>query len=169
MEILNAPTRESCTIRRERADTPLQALVTMNDVQFVEAARTLADRIAQHLGIGTGLGDFARITPAALVEAQVAATSNPDASIADRFAGELSFFPFVDGEVIPESPMGAISAGATATLPLLIGTTEQEFNAMVRLAPVDDETADHALGSLGLDEAGVAAYRAARRGAEVRG
>ena len=44
MDIFGAPTRESCTVRRERTDTPLQALVTLNDPQFVEAARHLAQR-----------------------------------------------------------------------------------------------------------------------------
>jgi len=57
MDIFNAPSRESCVVKRERTNTPLQALVTLNDPQFVEAARFLADR-ALELG---GDSDDARI------------------------------------------------------------------------------------------------------------
>ena len=45
MATFDAPSREVCTIRRIRTNTPLQAFVTLNDPVFVEAAKALADRM----------------------------------------------------------------------------------------------------------------------------
>jgi hypothetical protein len=47
MEIFNAPTRESFCVRRDLTNTPLQALVLLNDPQFIEASRELASHALQ--------------------------------------------------------------------------------------------------------------------------
>lgn len=47
MVAFDATTREVCTVRRVRTNTPLQALVTLNDPAFFAAARALARRVVR--------------------------------------------------------------------------------------------------------------------------
>mgnify|MGYP002622699995 FL=1 len=58
LNTFDAPEREVCTVRRERTNTPLQALVLLNDPTFLEASRHFAERI---LAAG-GSSDADRIT-----------------------------------------------------------------------------------------------------------
>ena len=57
MATFDAPSREVCTVQRDRSNTPLQALVTLNDPVYVEAAQALARRMA---AAGSAPADKAR-------------------------------------------------------------------------------------------------------------
>jgi hypothetical protein len=59
MTTFDAPNRDVCTVRRTRTNTPLQALVTLNDQVYVEAAQALARRIAAAPGGTTERLNFA--------------------------------------------------------------------------------------------------------------
>jgi hypothetical protein len=50
MSTFDAPNRDTCVVRRARTNTPLQALVTMNDPVYVEAAQALARRMMEKGG-----------------------------------------------------------------------------------------------------------------------
>jgi hypothetical protein len=50
MVAFDAPNRELCTVARPSTTTPMQALVLLNDPQFVEAARAFAQRALDHPG-----------------------------------------------------------------------------------------------------------------------
>jgi hypothetical protein len=53
MTIFDAPTRESCVVRRQMSSTPLQALALLNDEMYIEAARKFAERIVKEGGSST--------------------------------------------------------------------------------------------------------------------
>ncbi|MEQ8849882.1 PSD1 and planctomycete cytochrome C domain-containing protein [Botrimarina sp.] len=113
--VLDAPTRESCTIRRERTNTPLQALMLMNDPQYVEAARGLAERVLRWDGPpGGGPTDTARAARMLLLATGRPADETEAESLAEGYRGELRRY-----RGAPEAAAALVSIGAAPPDPAL--------------------------------------------------
>jgi hypothetical protein len=91
MIALDSPTRDVCTVKREITNTPLQALVLLNDPQFVEPARVLGEHLASEgeMNVGQKIEEaFRRLTGRRPVEAETSALAGLYRDQLDRFRAD---------------------------------------------------------------------------------
>ena len=135
-----------------------------------------ATLVTGELGLALGLeptaANLAEVDLPKLIEAQAtvrdALTAQPDparfgASIA---TGPMPFIPVIDGDLIPAHPMAAITAGSGADVPLLTGTTSDEYRLFLVpsgiAAEITDEFLAGMLADLGISPAVAGLYRSNR-------
>jgi hypothetical protein len=113
MATFDAPSREICTIRRIQTNTPLQALVTLNDPVYLELAQALGRRIVREGGATTS----DRISYALRL-----ATSHPPAqpqvnALQDLYARELARYKAdpESAKKLATEPLGALPPGMDAS------------------------------------------------------
>jgi para-nitrobenzyl esterase len=99
-------------------------------------ARKVSAELAAQLGVSPTVDDFAALDPDAVTQAQtalgLAMQADPDpqrwgATVLRSGLGIMSLFPVIDGDIVPDIPLTRIADGAASDLPLLIGTTREEF------------------------------------------
>jgi len=101
LSTFDAPSREECCVRRERTNTPLQALVLLNDVQHVEAARVFAERL-----LSREESDTARLALALRVVTSREASAEEVEILAELLSAQREFY-----EAHPDAAKALIEAG----------------------------------------------------------
>ncbi|RDI69121.1 carboxylesterase/lipase family protein [Nocardia pseudobrasiliensis] len=137
----------------------------------------LGEVLADRLGIEASAEAFGRVSARQLLEAQntigLELMINPDparwgASVLAGGLGLLSFFPVIDGELLPARPIDVVAAQSNR-VPLLAGWTAEEFRFFTFptgiAAGITDDTLSVLLPRYGLDPAIADIYRAERPGA----
>jgi para-nitrobenzyl esterase len=146
-----------------------QVVVTAED-----AARVTAE-LAARLGVAPTAEAFGTVDADRLLVAQQSISAEvvlkPDPAIWGRsvVAAALAFPPVVDGELIAERPIDLVGAGAGHDLPLLVGTTTEEYRLFLASTPfietITPEMVRGALAAQGRDTAIADTYTANRPGA----
>ncbi|MCL6265047.1 DUF1553 domain-containing protein [Flagellimonas myxillae] len=115
----DAGSREVCTIRRTTTNTPLQALVTLNDPVYLEASLELARRMnisespTENISVGYGLATYSEITP----EKLEALTHLYNTSLVE-FDNGAENSPFYHLQKRPEKELAALAVVANAIMNL---------------------------------------------------
>ncbi|MEA3211967.1 MAG: hypothetical protein QOE70_5024 [Chthoniobacter sp.] len=112
MTTFDAPSRETCTVRRIPTNTPLQAFVTLNDPVFVECAQALARRIVREGGADTA----ARLRFALQLCLARPPTDAQVQALAALFADELATYraDLPGAAKLATEPLGPLPDGADA-------------------------------------------------------
>lgn len=100
MTTFDAPSRSYCVVRRQKTNTPLQSLVTLNDPTFVEAARVLGEQMTRENDVKRGIiATYRRLTG-----------RSPDAREVDLLA-ELQHLEYKKFRDHPEKATGWLTTG----------------------------------------------------------
>jgi para-nitrobenzyl esterase len=154
------------------------------NVLSLDEARRVTETFLGHLGLTASAGDARRLLDLpveALLEAQsatetAALTASPEGRQRGQRYLKLPFEPVVDGDLVPQHPLVAVAGGSAAGIPLVTGTTADEWKLFMlqeggaELA--DDQLRRRTSRLVGDDPAAVdealALYREARPGATNR-
>jgi para-nitrobenzyl esterase len=136
----------------------------------IEDARRLSGELGEELGVPTTAEAFAAVPPSTLLAAQetlradFARDPNParwGTSVLTVGAG-MSFFPVVDGEVLPTVPVEAIATGSARGISLLAGYTTEEFRLFTVPTGLGDaitvDTLPFALARFGIGASAIRPY-----------
>ena len=112
MATFDAPNREVCTVRRGRTNTPLQALVTLNDPVYVEAAQSLSRKIVAEGGATTA----DRATYAFRLVLSRPPTAEELSRLVKLYENSLAKFEKQQGDAkrLATEPIGALPKDASA-------------------------------------------------------
>ncbi len=144
----------------------------------LEDARRVGAEVAAHLGVPATAEALAALDPEVVTAAQsavaLAVQADPDpqrwgATVLEGGLGIMTLFPVIDGELVPDVPLARIAQGAAAAVPLLIGTTREEFRLFLVPTGVAASVTSQALPLLaaryGWPASAVETYAANRPGA----
>jgi para-nitrobenzyl esterase len=140
-----------------------------SDIPLERAKRTTAD-LAERLGVTPDRSGFLRVSESDLLAAQGGGLRTLEKPTADDLLalmrsmdGSLPLGPVVDGELHPSPVEEGMRAGAGQDIPLLVGSTRQEFSAIARANRhlLEDHDVEPVLEEVGLSPEAARLFAAA--------